>query len=195
MQRRILPQQLGPDARIVDLARRHAGPLVGGDVADAVAAGLNAVHADGGKVGHRIGQVGQLDPVELDVLPRREVAVAAVIFARDMRQHAHLRRRQRAVGNGDAQHVGMQLQIDAVHQAQRLELVLGQLAGKAALHLIAEFIDAFLQQRAVEFVVCCTCKVTLGGRGSAKVVPRRRMFSRKLPGSIAPLAPTSTGAM
>lgn len=34
-----------------------------------------------------------------------------------MGEHTHLARAQRAIGNGDAQHVGMQLQIDAVHQA------------------------------------------------------------------------------
>ena len=30
-------------------------------------------------------------PIELDILPRREMAVAAVVLARDMREHAHLR--------------------------------------------------------------------------------------------------------
>src|SRR5918994_869921 len=58
---------------------------------DAVTAGLDAVHADGSEVGHRVRKLRELDPVELDVLARREVAVAAVIFAGDMRQHAHLR--------------------------------------------------------------------------------------------------------
>jgi len=43
MQGRMLAQQLGADARILDLAGRHAGPLVGGDVAHAIAAGLHAV--------------------------------------------------------------------------------------------------------------------------------------------------------
>ena len=78
----------------------------------------------------RVRQLFELDPVELDVLPGGEMAVAAVVAARDMRQHAHLLRRQRAVGDGDPQHVGVQLQIDAVHQPQRLELVLGQFAGQ-----------------------------------------------------------------
>ena len=69
------------------------------------------------------------------------MAVAAIVAARDMRQRAHLLRRQRAVGNGDAQHIGVELQIDAVHQPQRLELVFGQFAGQPARHLIAEFRD------------------------------------------------------
>jgi hypothetical protein len=42
------------------------------------------VHADAGKIGHGVGQLGELDPVELDVLPRGEVAVAAIVAARDM---------------------------------------------------------------------------------------------------------------
>ena len=81
------------------------------------------------------------------------MAVAAVVAARDMRQHAHLLGRQRAVGNGDPQHIGVQLQIDAVHQPQRLEFVLGQFAGQAAANLIAEFSDALIDERLVEIVV------------------------------------------
>ena len=50
------------------------------------------------------------------------MAVAAVVVARDVRQLAQLLRVQRAVGDGDAQHVGVQLQVDAVHQPQRPEL-------------------------------------------------------------------------
>ena len=42
---------------------------------------------------------------------------------------------QRAIGHGDAQHIGVQLQIEAVHQPERLELIFGQLAGEAACHL------------------------------------------------------------
>jgi hypothetical protein len=46
--------------------------------------------ADVGKVGERIGQFGELDPVELDVLARGEMAVAAVVAARDMREPPQL---------------------------------------------------------------------------------------------------------
>jgi hypothetical protein len=98
-------------------------------------------------------RVRQLRPVELEVLPRGEVAVAPVIRARHMREHAHLPGVQRAVGNGDPQHVGMQLQVDAVHQAQRLERVLRQFPGEAAVDLVAELLDAALDEGVVEFVV------------------------------------------
>ena len=154
MQRGVLPQHFRPDPGVFDLARRHAGPLVRGDVAGVVARGLHGVDADFGEICQRVRQFGELDPVVLDVLPRGEMAVAAVVAARDMRQRAQLLRRQRAVGNGDAEHVGVQLQIDAVLQAQHLEFVLGEFAGEAALHLVAEFGDAFVDQRAIEFVIC-----------------------------------------
>ena len=86
MQRGVLPQQFGPDAGILDLAGRDAGPLVGGDVAGVVARGLHGVDADLGEIGQRIRQFGELDPVELDVLPGGEMAVAAVVAPRDMRE-------------------------------------------------------------------------------------------------------------
>jgi hypothetical protein len=47
-----------------------------------------------------------------------------------MGELAHLPAVERAIGDGDAQHVGVKLQVDAVHQPQRLELVLGDLADR-----------------------------------------------------------------
>ncbi len=92
MQGQMLAQQLGPQARILDLVGRDARPLIGGDVAHAIAAGLHAVQAGTREVRHRIGQLLELDPVELDVLPRGEVAVIAIVLARDVRKRPHLRR-------------------------------------------------------------------------------------------------------
>ena len=65
----------------------------------------------------------QRDPVELQVLARGEVAVAAVELARDARQLAQLAAAQLAVGHGDAQHRRVALHVPAVLQAQRAELV------------------------------------------------------------------------
>ncbi len=96
------------------------------------------MHLDAGQVGEDRRHVGQRRPVVLDVLARREMAVALVVFAGDVAEHPQLPRVQRAVGDGDAQHIGVQLQIDAVHQPQRPELVLGDLAGKPPVHLVAE---------------------------------------------------------
>ena len=183
MQRQVLAQQLGPDARVFDLVGRNAGPLVGRDVAHAIAAGLHAVQAGLGQVRHGVRQFRELDPVELDVLARGEVAVAAVVPPRDMRQPAHLVRRQRAVGNGDPQHVGVQLQIDAVHQPQRLEFVLGQFAGQPARDLAAEFVNPFRQQSPVEFVVVIHATLHIPKViGRSMVGPRMRIISRRLPG-------------
>ena len=122
MDRRPLAQDLGIGTRIGDLVGGSAGEMVGGDVADAVARCLDGVHLDAGEIGQDLRHVGQRRPVVLDVLARGEMAVALVVFAGDVGQHAHLLRVQRAVGDGDAQHVGVQLQIDAVHQPQRPEL-------------------------------------------------------------------------
>ena len=47
----------------------------------------------------------------------------------------------------------MELQVEAVGQPQRLELLLGELAREAAAHLVAELLDALGDQRAVEVVV------------------------------------------
>src|SRR6266702_403367 len=153
MQRGVLADQLRPDARILDLTGRDAGPLVRSDVAHVVAGGLHRMDADLGEICECVRQFGELDPVELDVLARGEMTVAAVIFARDMGKLPQLVRRQRSVGNRDAEHVGVQLQIDAVLQAQHLEFVLGQLARETALHLVAEFRDALVDQRAIDFIV------------------------------------------
>ncbi len=47
----------------------------------------------------------------------------------------------------------MQLEIDAVHQAERLELVFRDLAGKPPRDLSAELSDALVHELLIEFVV------------------------------------------
>ena len=116
MQGRPLPQQLGDGPRIGDLVGGSTGPMIGGDIADAVAGSLDGMHLDFGQGCENVGGVLELDPVELDVLAGGEMAVAPVPSLGDHRELAHLPRRQRAIGNGDAQHIGMKLQIEAVHQ-------------------------------------------------------------------------------
>src|SRR4051812_19430338 len=51
--------------------------------------------------------------------------------------------RERAVGDGDSQHIGGQLQIDSIHQSQRLEFLFRHLSRQAAIHLVAEFMLFF----------------------------------------------------
>jgi len=195
----VLANELGPDAWILDFVGRGAGPLIGRDIAHDVAAGLHTVHSDAGQIGHRIRQFGELDPVVLDVLTGGEMAVAMIVFARDMRQHAQLRGRQRAVGNGDAQHIGVQLQINAVHQAQRLELLLAQFAGQAARNLIAEFRDTFGDQGPVKCVVNVHARpafifaTSFTGTGLLERV-RGRPFYEQPPFRISPSSPTAVAA-
>ena len=62
-------------------------------------------------------------------------------------------RRQQAVGNRDAQHRRVLLDVQAVLQPQRPELVLGQLAGQEAPGLVAELRDALVDDALVEWVV------------------------------------------
>src|SRR6478609_862527 len=153
LERQVLAQQFRPQPRILDLARRDARPLVGGDIAHTIAAGLHAVQSGVRQIGHRVGQLFQLDPVELDVLARGEMAVVTVVAPRHVRQRAQLRGGERAIRNGDPQHIGVQLQINAVHEPQRLELFFRQFSREAARDLIAEFADTLVHKRAVEVVV------------------------------------------
>ncbi len=153
MEGRPLAQQFGPGARIGHFIRGRAGILIRRDVADAVAAGLDGMHLDSRQLGEDVGRVLELDPVELQVLARGEMAVAAIIFARDVAEHPHLPAVERAIGDGDAQHIGVELEVEAVHQPQRLEFVLAHRAGHAAGDLIAEILDAGVDDGLVILVV------------------------------------------
>ena len=146
--------------------------------------GLNAMHLDGGELSQDVGHVGELGPVELKVLARGEVAVAAIVNAGDVGQHPHLPRGQRAVGNGDAQHVGVELEVEPVHEPERLELVLGELAVETAPDLAAELLNPLVDQRLVELIVAvhqaALRAVFWGVRGSA--------ISAASAGTVGPLA-------
>ncbi len=148
-----LPQQLAGRPRVGDLVGGDARIRVGRDIADAIARGLDGVHLDIGQLVENVGHVLQLRPVELDVLARGEMAVAAIVFLGDVGELAHLLRRQRAVGNRHAQHIGVKLEIEAVHQAERLELLFVQRARKAALDLTAELGDPFADELMIERVI------------------------------------------
>ena len=121
-----LAQKLRRGAGVFDFIGGSARKMVCGDVAHAVARGLNGVHFHIGQRRKNGGHILQHRPVVLDVLARGEMAIALVIGVSDHCQLPHLARRKRAVGNGHAQHIGVQLQIEAVHQAQRAKFILGQ---------------------------------------------------------------------
>ncbi len=99
------------------------------------------------------GTLSSARPVELDVLPRREMAVASVILAGDLGERPKLRRRDETIGNRDPQHRRMLLDIEAVLQAQRAKLVLGQFAAQESLRLVAKLRHPPGYEGRVEFVV------------------------------------------
>ena len=153
MKRRPLPQDLRVRARIGDLVMRDAGEMVRRDVANAVSRGLDRVHLDARELGQDVGRVLERRPVELDVLPGGEMAVAAVINPRDLGELAHLARIEDAIGHGDPQHIGVELQVEAVHQPMRAELLFGQFAAEAPRHLVAELLDSRRDEGGVEIVI------------------------------------------
>ena len=90
VERRPLANQFAVRTRVDDFIVCDAGKMVRRGVAHAVAAGLDCVHLDAGEIGQNVRHFFELGPVVLDVLPRGEVAVVAVVLARDVAQHAHL---------------------------------------------------------------------------------------------------------
>ena len=150
---RPLAQDLGERPRIGHLVDRHAGEGVGGDVADAVARGLVGMHLHAGQCGEHLGNGLQRRPVELDIGAGGEVGVAAVMVARQLGEFAQLAAGEMAVGHGDAEHRRVTLDVDAVLQAQRTELILRELPGEEAPHLVAELCNTFVEQMLVVFIV------------------------------------------
>ena len=159
-----LAQKLGIGAGIGDLIGRRSGEMVGGDVPHAIARGLNGVHFHIRQCAKDRGHVGQHRPVELDVLPGGEVAIALVIRVGDVGKLAHLVRRNRAIRNGDPQHVGVQLQIQPVHQAQGAKFFFGQAAIKPTVHLLGELGDTGAHKGFVEVRVGIHWRAFLQGR-------------------------------
>ncbi len=76
------------DARIANFVGSDTGKVICGHVTHAVARGLDGVHLHGGELGEDLGHVCQLRPVELQVLARGKVAVAAVVAAREVVERA-----------------------------------------------------------------------------------------------------------
>src|SRR5438552_1400877 len=113
MERGPLADDFAPDERVHDLVSCDAGEMVGGYIAEGVARGLDRVHLHRRQLREDVGYALELGPVQLQVLARAEVAVAAVVLARDLREFSQLLRRQEAVGNGDAQHRRVALNVEA----------------------------------------------------------------------------------
>ena len=114
MKRRPLTDVFAPRTRIFDLIRRDACKVVGRDVANAITARLDRMHFHARKQREDVRYGFELRPVVLQILTRREVTEALVVFARDPREHAHLAARQEAVWNRDPQHRRKTLNVQAI---------------------------------------------------------------------------------
>src|SRR6266849_3643211 len=153
MERRPLADDLAPDEGIDDLVLRDAREMIGGDIAEGIARGLDRVHLHGGELGEDVGRLRKFRPVQLEVLSCAEMAVAAIVLAGDMRELSQLLRRQQPVRNRDPEHRRVTLDVEAVPEAQRAKFVVGELAGEKASRLVAELDDAFVDELLVDFVV------------------------------------------
>ncbi len=90
MDRGPLTQDFRGRARIGNFIGGNTGKMISGDIADAVAGGLQRVHLDFRQFGQNSRHVFERRPIVLDVLAGGEMAIAAVIGARDMGKFAHL---------------------------------------------------------------------------------------------------------
>ena len=114
------------------------------DVADGVAARLAAGQPDRRQVLHHVGDVVELDEVELQVLAGRDVPPAAAVALADERHHLELLGRHRPVRHLDPHHLvgaALALAVDAVGQPEHAEHVLGQLARLVRAQLLTELGD------------------------------------------------------
>ena len=111
------------------------------------------MHVDGCERVEDGGDVSELGPVELQILSRREVRVAAVVGARHVREHAELLGGEQPVRDGDAQHVAVQLKVEAVLQAQRAKLLLGERPCDAPFDLAAKLACALFDDASIVIII------------------------------------------
>ncbi len=111
------------------------------------------MHLHARQLGEDVRHLLEARPVELQVLARREMTVGAVVLARDRGELPQLPRREQAIGNGDAQHRRVALDVEAVAQPQGAKLLLRQLPGEEAIGLAAELRDPLVNQPLVYCVV------------------------------------------
>ena len=146
-----LADDFAPGAGIFPFVRGHTGKLIGGDVANTVAAGLNGVHLHRRKLLQNIRYQLQSRPVVLDVLPGAEMCVTLVVITGDFRQHPDLGTIEHAVWDGNPQDGGMALHIQAVLQTQGQKFFFGQFAFQESRGLIAILGNPFIQQLLIVF--------------------------------------------
>ena len=146
MAEEIARHRLGVRRDIEDLGVLHARVRAGGDVADRVAARLARGEPGRGEVAHHRFGVLQQDEVELDVLPRRDVAEPARVLRAGVGEGAHLRAGHDPLRNLDPHHldVVLPLAVGAAHQAELPPRFGGQLAALVLFELVDELVDVAL---------------------------------------------------
>ena len=104
MPQEILRARVGVGRDVEALGAADARELARGHVAHAVAARLTRGDADGRQAAHHIRRVLDVDVVELDVLPRRDVEDAIRVLLRELRVDLELAHREAPHRDLDAHH-------------------------------------------------------------------------------------------
>ncbi len=163
MQRGPLTDEFAVGPRVGQLIGGDACQMIRGDVADAVAAGLDCMHLHLSQLRQDVRHLLELRPVELDVLPGGEMPVAAIVGTCDLGQRAQLAAREQAVRHGDAQHWCKALDVEAIAQAQRPKFILAERPRKEPLGLVAELRHPFVDQGLVDLIVSIHRRVRISG--------------------------------
>jgi len=124
------------DEGIHDLVLRNAREMIGGDIAEGIAEVWIACICHRRQLRRGCRVRARVSASSLAVLARAEVAVARDLLARICGEFFAAAQSTRAVGNGDAQHRRVTLDVEAVAQPQRAETRPPErLAGRKALRL------------------------------------------------------------
>ena len=106
-----MANHLAPQAGIFDLVMCGTCQRITGHIADAISGRLDGMHVNRGKIVKNVRRLMKLDPVKLDILAGGEMAKTKVELAGNGSKTTHLGRGQHTICNGDADHVGVKLQI------------------------------------------------------------------------------------
>ena len=154
-------------------ARRgvDAGQMIGGGIADAVAAGLDRMHLDLGEFGQNIRHLLELGPVELEVLARGEMPVAAVVARERSAERAQLRPKTASPYGIATRSIGAwRWMYSPLRRRRCAKFVVGHLPGEKAARLVAELRDPLADQRAIDGVITIHGKI-LSARQAADAKP------------------------
>jgi hypothetical protein len=83
--------------------------MIGSNIADGIARGLDGMHLHIGQIFQNIRHITQFGPVKLDILAGGKMAITLVSGRGDHGQLSHLSGIQRAIGNGNTQHISMSI--------------------------------------------------------------------------------------